>query len=685
MLKVRLSTSPHVRHPAVLERDFRPAGDLMYGFAPVGLLSLIATVREKLGTTPELFDLNRRIADGSVQPGPGFYDDLAEQLAADSPDVVGLMTECDSYHHVLQICEALARRCDARIVLGGPHATAVARETLAIAPAIDAIVLGEGERSFVDLLQAYAAGSTAPISGVLRRDADGNPAGGMDAPLIDDLDDLPIPAYDLYVPDPGEEIFLEVGRGCPFKCAFCSTAPFWRRRHRVKSPARILEEVQLVVSLYGPRRVHFTHDLFTTDRKWVLAVCRALIDAGVPVRWTCSARTDLVDDILLAKMAEAGCNAIYFGIESGSARILEAIRKDVPIEQSLWALERCAAHGIAPNAGFILGFAEDAEDSARDTFDAYVRAIEIGCKPTHIFGYCPFAASAMYPALETLRSTGHFLDLPLGEELDGANRAYVASRPELFASYFRPANSRLWAIADGFVEGVDEFSPLVEAATWPALVLARQLGGMFDVYRRWLGWVGSANQQRGASRFRRWYGSPAMFCRFLAEALRNEGAAEALAAADVAQIFEVGFNLADTQQSGPPPTTMATHRTVRAAASLESINLSVTVRRNEVGQILAVDHDVVPALEWRPGQPDPAFEVRPTYFAWKASKAGDIALISIDQTTHALLADLEAGPRSAAELIALWSTDREKACDAHVAGIAAPITRAAEAGLVVVD
>lgn len=685
MLKVRLSTSPHVRHPAVLERDFEPADDLMYGFAPVGLLSLIAVIRETLGFTPELFDLNRRITDGSVPLGPGFYNRMAELLAAGAPDVVGLMTECDSYHHVLQICEALARRCNARIVLGGPHATAVARETLAAVPAIDAIVLGEGERSFVALLEAYESGDGAAISGVLRRGPDGAPIGGGDGALVDDLDELPMPAYDLYVPDPGEEIFLEVGRGCPFKCTFCSTAPFWRRRHRVKSPARILAEIERVVALYGPRRLHFTHDLFTTDRKWVLAVCDALVDAGVPVAWTCSARTDLVDDALLAAMAAAGCNAIYFGVESGSARILKTIQKEVDLNRSLRALERCVAHGINPNAGFILGFAADAEDSARDTFDAYVKAIETGCKPTHIFGYCPFAASAMYPELDTLRFTGHFLDFPLGVALDMANRAYIARQPELFASNFRPVASGLWAISPGFVEGIDEFSPLVEAATWPALALARQRGGMFEVYCAWLDWIGSANAARGASSFRHWYGSPAMFCRFLAEALSDEASDAARAAADVARVLEVGFLLGEGRRAEPPPTTMATHRSVRPPFDGGEIRLATNIRLNDVARILAVDHDVVPALDWRPGQQPPRFDARPTYLAWKASAVGEIALLSIDESTHALLADLEDGPRSAAELIAQWSGNRAKACDAHIAGVAAPVARAVEAGLVVVD
>jgi len=679
MLKVRLSTSPHIRHPAVLERDFLSSNDLMYGFAPVGLLSLIAVVREELGFAPELFDLNRRIADGTAPLGPEFYDHIADALCAGTPDVVGLMTECDSYHHVLQICERIKARGVKHVVLGGPHASAVAAETMHSCAAVDSIVVGEGERAFAALLRAYAADDALPVAGVVRRGLDGNLVDGGPAFLVEDLDALPIPAYDLYTPDEGEEIFLEVGRGCPFKCTFCSTAPFWRRRHRVKSPERILAEMQLVAELYGPRRVHFTHDLFTTDRKWVRALCSTLIAHGSTTPWTCSARTDLIDDELLSTMAAAGCSAIYFGIESGSKRVLDAVDKDVSIDRSLWALERCRAHGITPNAGFILGFPQDAEDSARDTFDAFVRAIELGCRPTHIFGFCPFVASSMFEGLGRLRHTGHFIDLPLGRETDVLNRAYVAANPTLFASFFRAESSGLWKLGPGCMEGIDEFSPLVEAATLPALALARRRGGMLEVYRAWIAWVGSHNEARDADPGRRWYGSPAQFCRFLTEALAAAGAPEA----DVAAVLEVGFQLcADRTILVPAPTSMASHRSIPERIALRDRSLNVRVRRCHVARTLAVNHDVAAALAWRAGEPKPQLQRTTMHLAWRISPSGDIALLVVDEPIYALLNDLEAGPMSAAQLVALWSRDPPRAARAHLDGVTACLDKAAEAGLV---
>jgi hypothetical protein len=263
-MQVVLATSPHVRHTAVLQSDFEPDPSAMYSFAPVGLLALSAVLRDDLQVEPEIFDVNQAIVTGAISLDRSFYSSAAERLCAHEPDALGFMTECDSYHHVLQMMEHVKRlRPACRTVLGGPHASAVARLTMERKPFVDAIVIGEGEKTLPDLLSAFGDDDDRAVPGALRRGRSGDLVDGGPRPLVPELDDLPMPAYDLYAGSPGEEIFLEAGRGCPFQCTFCSTAPFWQRRHRVKSPARIVAEIRLVQKLYQSKRVHFTHDLLT--------------------------------------------------------------------------------------------------------------------------------------------------------------------------------------------------------------------------------------------------------------------------------------------------------------------------------------------------------------------------------------------------------------------------------------
>src|SRR5207244_4124552 len=100
--------------------------------------------------------------------------------------------------------------------------------------------------------------------------------------------------------------------------------------------------------------------------------------------------TDTVDEHLLALMKKAGCSAIYFGLESGSARILREIRKDIPLSQSMEIITACRSLGIAPNAGLIVGFPSEDNASLRDTFSVYEQILRLGCRPAHIFAFCPF-------------------------------------------------------------------------------------------------------------------------------------------------------------------------------------------------------------------------------------------------------------------------------------------------------
>ncbi|MFI7535871.1 B12-binding domain-containing radical SAM protein [Streptosporangium sp. NPDC049376] len=652
-MKILLSTSPHVRHPAVLQSDFRPHPSVMYGFAPVGLLSLMGTLRaERPGVGCELYDLNRRLGTGALAMNGAFYAEVADDICGRGPTLVGFMTECDSYHHVLQVAQAVkATSPDTGIVLGGPHASAVAAGTMATWPCVDAIVIGEGERTFLEVADSLREPVREAVPGaIVRRTAGGGECvhGGPRA-LIGSLDDLALPAFDVYRPDPGEELFIEVGRGCPFQCRFCSTAPYWQRKHRVKSPDRILQEVSLVRDLYGTTRVHFTHDLFTTNRAWVRDVCAALVRAGRPVRWTCSARTDTVDRDLLETMADAGCSSIYFGIESGSPRILKEIRKAIPLSVSLKRLRECREVGITPNAGFIVGFPSEDAESVQETFAAYESSLRLGARPTHLFVYCPFADSSMYGELESLECDGHFVDLPLGAATDEVNRRLIQSDPHLFGSYFRPVLPDLVPGAAGALGAMDEFSPLVEAALAPALEAARLSGGMYALFRKWLTWIQARNEARLASAYRLGYGTPHLFATFLTETLAQapDAAAAVRAAAEA-----IRSNLAMSEEATPAAAiTMASHRSVvqlRPDEVAGTISLDAIVSLGSVLKLARFDHDVVPALLGELTMPpDPS----PTFLVWQRVDDTGVRLLQINRFLFDALERLRLRDHRAEELL----------------------------------
>lgn len=649
MMRITLSTSPHVQHAAVLQRDFRPSLDVMYCFAPVGLLSLIGQMRQ---SRPQddytLYDINRRIMSGALPLNGNLYSAIANELIATGADIIGFMTECDSYHHVLHICDAImAGQPSCKVVLGGPHASSVAFQTMRLHPIIDAIVIGEGELSFPELVEAYFRGSEAPIPGTLRRLGDGSIVNGGLRALIDDMDTLPIPAYDLYSPDIGEAIFLEVGRGCPFQCEFCSTAPYWHRKHRVKSAARIANEIRIIKKLFGERRIHFTHDLFTANQVWVMDVCKQLISDGQPIRWTCSARADTVDKPLLELMAKAGCDSIYFGLESGSERILHSIKKNIPLSQSLEAIQLCLVSGITPTVGFIVGFPYEDLDSLKDTISIYEEVLRMGCKHAHLFSYNPFAGSPLYPKLELMFCDGHFVDLPLDTRTDSANRDTIASDQHLFSSYFRPAIRLHMVGEEGMLSALDELSPLVEATLMPTLVLAKCIGGMYEVFLHWVRWIKRVNTARGVASWRIGYGSPAMFARFVFEELRCLPKSQE-AAVVAAQAIEINLRIGELYASDIK-TIMTSHRfPIQRQRDTCSIGLTSQLSCNNIVAILASDFDLRPVFHGEIWEELPRIA---TFLIWQLSSTGSIRLLEVDKPIFDVVQTLSESRLTAGDLL----------------------------------
>lgn len=665
---VSLVTSPHVRHPAVLASDFNPGPELMYGFAPVGLLSVAAAVREAGVGEPNLVDLNRGINSGLVALDAEFYRSAARLVLRDAPDIVGFMTECDSYHHVLQICEEIRIASPStRVVLGGPHASTVAAATLQRFKCVDAIVIGEGEISFPELLESWRSGSEGQTTGVYTRTGYEGPR-----PLVPELDDLPPPAYDLYRADEGEEIFLEVGRGCPFACSFCSTAPYWNRRHRVKSANRVLAEIRRVKERFGGERVHFTHDLLTVDRSWLMGLCDELVQSECGMKWTCSARVDRVDSQLLKRMADAGCSAIYFGLESGAPEMLESIHKSIPRERSLEVLEECVSLGIQPNAGFILGMPGETTATASATLDMYAAALERGCDPTHIFAFCPFPGAPVFSELTDLRCSGHYIDIPLPQKLDSHNRGLVEGDSELFSAYFRPPVD----LPTGMLEACDEFTPLVQVASLPALLLAAASGGMFSLLEFWCEWIERRNRERGVAIHRRWYGRPVDFCDFLHahNAAVNNGSPGLSA---VITVLRQSLCLSETAAL---PTAMATHRSLVWPSLSESTGSYVA---DTVVAKMSVNFNIAPHLRWRPGsalppEPEPGL----THLVWnQRDDDGRLSLVSVDSLLFDILAILEERRSLATTIVELDSSSND-AWDGDLRELEAAISRGINSGLV---
>lgn len=495
-MRIALATSLHLDHGW---RSFEqyPEGRLrMQDFVPVGLLCLASAVQQAdLGVDIRVVELNGLINAGVIQNDARFYERIAEVVLAAGDDLVGLMTDADSLHHTLVIAEELKRRSpETMVTLGGPGASALGVRLLRHFPCVDLIVKGEAELTFVELLVQLSRGQKLDgVRGIVFRGTDGvieTPA----RPLIEELDTLPIPAFELYDMAVGAPLYLDVGRGCPYKCTFCATAPYWERRFRMKSINRILEEMCLVRDRYGRSHVNFSHDVFTANQAWVRRFCDRLIDEQPGMTWTCSTRTDLVDAALLEKMAAAGCVEMYYGIESGSPTIQRSIDKGLDLDRALEVVRETRAAGIRPVTGFIVGYPQETLDTLGETVERFFEFLEVGGFRAHIFTLCPFAGAPLHHRYaSTIDRAAEYYDLALEPAVMARGEQLKRQHKDVFCSTYRYA---VPSVPAALVDTSEELSPHVVMLKpiWPLLL--SNYPSALDWYQRWAVWIAARNVAR---------------------------------------------------------------------------------------------------------------------------------------------------------------------------------------------
>jgi len=403
----------------------------------LGLLSLAAAAGGA-GHQVRIYDPKRLVRSGELPYDETLYERVAAALLADGPDAIGFTTLGCSFLFVAGVGRVIERYAPGLpLLLGGPHATMLARPILAHYPQFDVVVRHEADFTFPDVLDRLEKRDFTGVPGVTWRTAAGIRE-TQGSPRVDDLDALPMLDYDLYpVADLGLDLMrVEAGRGCPFACYFCSTATFFQRRYRLKSPGRLVTELDTLRDRYGPQEFKLDHDLFTVNRHKVRDFCEAV--AGHGHRWRVSARADCVDEELLTQMAEAGCVGLYLGVETGSRRMQKLVAKRLDLELVEPVLDVCERLGIETTASFITGYPEEQPADQDDTLamlgGCFTRPAGTCIPQLHIL--TPEPGTALFERFgDRMEFDGYatpFNSWLLREE----DRAEVASQPEVYSSYY---------------------------------------------------------------------------------------------------------------------------------------------------------------------------------------------------------------------------------------------------------
>ena len=402
----------------------------------LGLISLIA-VLEAAGHEALLFDPKVEIMQERLHLNSDLYREIARAVLRMQPDAVGFTSlGCNFICTAKTAAYLKEAEPDLPILLGGPHATVLDRIILQTFSQFDVIVRNEAEDTILSVIEALPKRAFRDLPGIsfLADDAVQSNAG---EPLIAEIDALPIPAYHQY---PVRELGLtslrvEAGRGCPFQCTFCSTASFFGRRYRVKSAARLRDELDFLHRTYGISDFALTHDLFTVNRRKVLEFCEAVEGRGYT--WKCSARQDCVDKELLERMQAAGCRSIYYGIESGSARMQAISKKRLDLNLFDPILDATQELGMAATVSFITGYPEEQKADQAATLDLIGHCFEKDTAPLNVQLHLltPEPGTALlHQYLDSIAYDGHISDFNFPTlESDDAN--VIAANPGIFINH----------------------------------------------------------------------------------------------------------------------------------------------------------------------------------------------------------------------------------------------------------
>ncbi|MCP8306570.1 MAG: cobalamin B12-binding domain-containing protein [archaeon] len=299
-------------------------------------------------------------------------EDLEKRITKTKPDVVGITSMTCNFPNAVKVAKAVKLgNPDTVVVVGGVHATFMHREIVRDVPEIDFVVRYEGEFTMSELVYAIDRGlDLSNIKGITFR-RDGNTVSTSLRERIDDLDSLPYPAFHLLEPPveeyigSGEERGVPVitTRGCPFECIFCSTAAFHGHKYRIRETAKVVDELEYLKDKYKANNISFVDDNFTMQKERVYELCRQMKERNLSMKWGCSTRVDLLTEDLLKTMKEAGCDDIFFGIESASQEVLDIIKKRFTVQQAKDMVIAAEKIGIRTHCSFIIGLPGESAES----------------------------------------------------------------------------------------------------------------------------------------------------------------------------------------------------------------------------------------------------------------------------------------------------------------------------------
>ena len=334
---------------------------------PLGV-TYVAAAFEASGAEVEIFDYI--VSNYSKE-------NLHKRLESFRPDAVGATSVTMNFYDAQRIIHDV-KEYDPEIItmMGGPHVSFTAAETLRQYPEIDLIVIGEGEDTIAELTPVLRQKNKwRDIHGMAYREDDEIIITDK-RDFINDIDRIPLPSRHLLPISRyralGFPVSLITGRGCPNSCIFCLGRKMVGSKIRKRNPALVLDEIEEILG-YGFDRINIADDLFTANRERVKEICAGIKERSLDFKWSAFARVDTVSQEVLDLMAGVGCDCVSFGVETGNAEMLKRIKKGIKLEHAVAAVEMCQRAGIYAHESFIIGLPGETRETLEET-DRYAKS-----------------------------------------------------------------------------------------------------------------------------------------------------------------------------------------------------------------------------------------------------------------------------------------------------------------------
>jgi len=309
---------------------------------------------------------------------------IENQLASFSPDAVGATSVTLNFYDAQKILRDVKQYNHEIItIMGGPHVSFTVEETLKHYPEIDLIVIGEGEATIAELTPVLRQKEKwREVRGIAYREGD-EIVRTPKRDFVTDIDNIPLPARHLLPISRyralGFPVSLITGRGCPYSCIFCLGRKMVGSKVRKRTSRLVLDEIEQIIG-YGFDRINIADDLFTTDKERVREICAGIKERSLKFPWSAFARVDTVSQEVFDLMAEAGCDSVSFGVETGNPDMLKRIKKGIRLEQVYSAVKMCQQAGMIAHASFIIGLPGETKETLHQT-DQFAKSTKA------IYGY----------------------------------------------------------------------------------------------------------------------------------------------------------------------------------------------------------------------------------------------------------------------------------------------------------